>query len=51
MRTETISRNLFQFDELNDDAKQKAIDWFRNASSNDFNEFHTWTQKVIWLMI
>lgn len=29
MRTETVTREIFQFDELSDSAKEKARDWYR----------------------
>lgn len=35
MRTETTTRTLYQYDELNDKAKEKARDWWREASAND----------------
>ena len=31
----TIQTNIFTFDELNDEAKQKAIEWYRNATLED----------------
>ena len=40
MRAETIVKNVFKFDELSNDAKQVAIDWYRRASESDFNDFH-----------
>lgn len=41
MRIETITRKLFQFDELSDEAKEKAREWYRNASQGDFDAFQT----------
>ena len=35
MRTETITRNLYTFEELNDKAKEKARDWWRGAACHD----------------
>lgn len=35
MRTET--RSIFTFDELNDDAKENAREWWRNSSASDFD--------------
>ena len=35
MRTETVTRELFQFDELSDDAKEVARQWWRDASFHD----------------
>jgi hypothetical protein len=35
MRTETIEKTYFTFDELDENAKDKAREWFRNASSGD----------------
>ena len=35
MRTETTTRNLYQFQELNEKAKDNARDWWRNASIQD----------------
>lgn len=32
MRTETIVRTLYQFDELNEKAKDKARDWYRDGA-------------------
>lgn len=40
MRIETVTRKLYQFDELSDEAKEKAREWYREASSYDFNDFH-----------
>lgn len=34
-RTETTTRTLFKFEELSDEAKRKARDWFREASAQD----------------
>ena len=31
MRTETTTRNLYTFDELDDNAKERARDWWRNG--------------------
>lgn len=35
MRTETITLNIFQFDELTEQAKEKARQWYRDASAQD----------------
>lgn len=35
MRTETITRTLYQFDELNDDAKENAREWWRECAAYD----------------
>lgn len=35
MRTETITKTLYKFDELSDDAKETARDWWRNADAID----------------
>jgi hypothetical protein len=35
MRTETTTRNIYQFSELNEKAKENARDWWRNASMQD----------------
>lgn len=35
MRTETIVKSIFQFDELSDAAKEKARNWYREASAHD----------------
>lgn len=35
MRTETITRNLFTFDELSDKAKEVARDWWRECEAQD----------------
>lgn len=35
MRAETVTRTLYQFDELSDRAKEKAREWYRNASEHD----------------
>lgn len=35
MRTETITRNILQFDELAEPAKEKARQWYRDASAQD----------------
>jgi hypothetical protein len=43
MRTETTTRNLYHFQELNDKAKEKARDWWRNASMHD-----EWWQFIYW---
>lgn len=32
MRTETVSRSLYQFDELSEAAKERAREWFREVS-------------------
>lgn len=47
MRIETITRELFQFSELSDEAKEKARDWFRAGMAGDsifgehiLEEFH-----------
>lgn len=32
----TIRIKLYQFDELNETAKQKAIDWYRNIDNSDY---------------
>lgn len=32
MRTETIVRTLYRFDELNEEAKEKAREWYRNGA-------------------
>jgi hypothetical protein len=38
MRVETITRTLYQFDELSDKAKENARDWYRNLiDSNDYD--------------
>jgi hypothetical protein len=34
-RTETIERTLFKFDELSDDAKEKARQWWRDCENQD----------------
>jgi len=34
-RTEVIERTLFKFDELSDRAKERARDWYREASQDD----------------
>ncbi|HEY0749560.1 MAG TPA: hypothetical protein VGD26_00315, partial [Chitinophagaceae bacterium] len=39
MRVETISRTLFQFDELSDKAKEVARDWYREGLYMDNFEF------------
>ena len=39
MRVETITRNLFQFDELSEEAKEKARDWYREFLYMDDYEF------------
>lgn len=31
MRTETITRDIYSFEELSDDAKEKARDWYREG--------------------
>lgn len=31
---------VYQFAELSDSAKEKARDWYRTASANNFNDFH-----------
>jgi hypothetical protein len=35
-----IETTVYQFDELNPEAKERARDWYREASSADFAEFH-----------
>lgn len=35
MRTETTTRTIYQFEELNDKAKEQARNWWRNASMHD----------------
>lgn len=35
MRTETTTRNLYKFEELSDDAKEKAREWWRNGEQFD----------------
>lgn len=49
MRTETTTRTLFKFDELSDEAKEKARDWYRQASAWDdfFSEFVVDDAKAI----
>lgn len=37
MRQETIVRTLYKFEELSDKAKQRAMNWYRQASENDFS--------------
>lgn len=40
MRTETIKRNIYTFDELSDKAKEKARDWWRElAAWDDWHEY------------
>lgn len=39
MRIETIKRELFQFDELSDNAKEKARDWYREGLFNNMSHF------------
>lgn len=34
---------VYQFDELNDRAKERARDWFRTASTNDFQDYQAET--------
>lgn len=41
MRTETIVRNLFQFEELSDKAKEKARDWYREGLHDAYEFDHT----------
>jgi len=43
MRQETTTRNLYEFQELNDKAKEKARDWWRDASMHD-----EWWQFIYW---
>lgn len=31
---------VYQFDELTDDAKERARQWYRDCTSEDFNDFH-----------
>jgi hypothetical protein len=35
MRTEVIEKKIFKFVELSDSAKEKAREWYRNASAHD----------------
>ncbi len=40
----TVSKTIYKFDELNDEAKQKAIEWYREGDdmpflSDDMNEY------------
>lgn len=35
MRTETITKEIFSFDELSDEAKEKARDWCRDGGLDD----------------
>lgn len=35
MRIETTTRTIYQFEELNDKAKEQARNWWRNASMHD----------------
>ena len=35
MRTETITKEIFSFDELSDEAKEKARDWWRDGGLDD----------------
>ena len=37
MRTETIERTLYKFDELSDGAKETARDWWRQCENSDFD--------------
>lgn len=37
MRTKETT--VYQFDELSDRAKERARDWYRNASANDFSDY------------
>lgn len=37
MRTETIERTLFKFEELGDAAKEKARDWYREGDQFEFS--------------
>ena len=32
---ETTTRTLYKFDELSDEAKEKARDWYREAGAGD----------------
>ena len=34
MKTETIVRHIYQFDKLGDDAKRKALDWYREGATD-----------------
>jgi len=43
MRTETTTRTLYTFDELSEQAQEKARDWYRNASADD----SFWSECVI----
>jgi hypothetical protein len=36
MRTETTTRTLYQFDELSDEAKETAREWWRSSLCDDF---------------
>jgi hypothetical protein len=42
-RTETIEKTFYAFDELDEDAKEKAREWWRNAESGD--DF--WSESVV----
>lgn len=42
-RTETQTRTLYQFDELSDDAKERARDWWRNILAEDTD----WSECVL----
>ena len=37
MRTETIARTIYKFDELSEHAKETARDWWRQCENSDFD--------------
>lgn len=52
MRTETITRTLYQFDELSDEAKEKARDWYREGALDyDWWNFTYDDAKTVGLII
>lgn len=48
MRTETITYKIYKFEELSEQAKEKARDWYKGTMTNDFTaESETITENMI----